>query len=161
MDVTDILISIRRIVRSINLESKKIQKQFGVSIPQILCLGFLHRSEGYHASQNELKLYLNLNASTVTGIVQRLEQKGLVARLPKSGDKRISQVILTSRGDELLNKIPPLLHEQLEAKLAALDSTELEGIEKSLEKLVSLLDIASVEASPLLSGMTDLDQHEA
>ncbi len=38
MDYKEILIQIRRIVRSINLESKKIQKDFSVSIPQILCL---------------------------------------------------------------------------------------------------------------------------
>ncbi|HYW94304.1 MAG TPA: MarR family transcriptional regulator [Bacteroidales bacterium] len=160
MDSTDILISIRRIVRSINLESKKIQRQFGVSIPQILCLGFLSRSTGYHASQNELKHYLNLNASTVTGIVKRLEQKGLVARLPRSGDKRVSQIILTSQGDELLKRIPPLLHEQLEEKLVSLDPAELSDIENSLEKLVSLLNIGSVEASPFLSGMTDLESQE-
>ena len=158
MDTTDILISIRKIVRSINLESKRIQKEFGVSIPQVLCLGFLRRTTDYRSSQNELKKYLNLNASTVTGIVKRLEQKGLVARLPKSGDRRITQIVLTSRGDQLLSRIPLLLHQQLEEKLSSLRTDELDAIEQSLDKLVSLLDIRSVEGTPFVSDLNGSEE---
>ena len=46
-DANEILLKIRKIVRSINLESKKVQKEYGVSIPQILCLEYLNRSENY------------------------------------------------------------------------------------------------------------------
>jgi DNA-binding MarR family transcriptional regulator len=158
MDTTDILISIRRIVRSINLESKKIQKEYGVSIPQVLSLGFLQRAPGFVSSQNELRKYLNLNASTVTGIVGRLEQKRLIARLPKSGDRRVTQIILTSSGNELLTKIPPLLHDRLEEKLSELSPEKLGLIEKSLEDIVSLLEISSVEAAPFITGLDDIGQ---
>lgn len=155
MDTTDILIKIRRIVRSVDIESKKIQKEYGVSIPQVLCLNFLHVSDNYQTTQGEIKKFLNLNSSTVSGIIKRLEKKGLLARLPKSGDKRVVNIALTSAGDNLLSRIPSLLHEQLSRKLQNLDSTELIKVEDSLETLIQLLDIEDVEASPILALSVD------
>ena len=151
METTDILIKIRKIIRSINLESKKIQKEYGVSIPQVLCLNYLHDAENFQATQGELKRFLNLNSSTISGIIFRLEKKGLVARLPKSGDKRVVNIALTSAGDKLISSMPSLLHEQLSKKLSTLQASELRMIEESLDLLVRLLDIQSVEASPMIT----------
>jgi DNA-binding MarR family transcriptional regulator len=151
MDTTDILIKIRKIVRSINLESKKIQKEYGVSIPQILCLNFLQDSPSYQATQGEIKKFLNLNSSTVSGIINRLELKGYLARLPKSGDKRVVNIALTSSGSKLLSKIPSLLHEQLSKKLKKLEDKRLIRVEESLDTLIQLLDIQNVDASPMIT----------
>jgi DNA-binding MarR family transcriptional regulator len=160
METTDILIQIRKIVRSINLESKKIQKEYGVSIPQVLCLNYLHEAPHFQATQSEVKRFLNLNSSTVSGIIQRLEKKGFVAKLPKSGDKRVVNIALTSAGDELISSMPSLLHEQLSAKLTTLKDSELRQIEDSLQILVGLLDIGSVEASPVITIESNIEDQE-
>lgn len=160
METTDILIQIRKIVRSINLESKKIQKEYGVSIPQVLCLNYLLEAPDFKATQRELKRFLNLNSSTVSGIINRLEKKGLVARLPKSGDKRVVHIALTSKGDELIASMPSLLHEQLSDKLQTLTATDLKQIEESLDELVRLLDIQAVEASPVITIEGNLEDQE-
>lgn len=151
MNTTDILVKVRKIVRSINLESKKIQKEHGVSIPQILCLNYLHDSPNFQATQSDIKKFLNLNASTVSGIINRLEKKGLIARLPKSKDKRVVNIALTSSGDQLLEQIPSLLHEQLSFKLQKLDENKIKLIEDSLDSLIDMLDIKEVEASPMIT----------
>ncbi|MEJ2595055.1 MAG: MarR family transcriptional regulator [bacterium] len=124
-DHTDILIMIRKIVRSINLESKKIQKDFGISIPQLLCLNYLGQQENYQGTHKELTVYLNLNSSTVTGIINRLEKKGLVARLPKKDDKRVTYISLTSAGFKLLGETPDLLHQKLLKKLYLIPESDL------------------------------------
>jgi DNA-binding MarR family transcriptional regulator len=160
MDTTEILIKIRKIVRSVDIESKKIQKEYGVSIPQVLCLSFLNESKNYQSTQNEIRKFLNLNSSTVSGIINRLERKGLLARLPKTGDKRVVNIALTSSGEKLLGTIPSLLHEQLSEKLQKLDDNELTKVEESLETLVKLLDIEQVEASPLITLESDLEDIE-
>lgn len=157
MDNTDILIKIRKIVRSINLESKRILKDYGVSIPQILCLNFLNGSPNFQSTQGEIRDFLNLNASTTSGIVQRLEKKGLIARLPKSGDKRVVNIVLTSQGAELYNKIPPILHEKLSHKLTELSSDKLTAIKDSLETLIELLNVNDVDAVPVISIDDTLD----
>jgi DNA-binding MarR family transcriptional regulator len=158
MDTTEILIKIRKIVRSVDIESKKIQKEYGVSIPQVLCLNFLRDSKNYQSSQGEIRKFLNLNSSTVSGIINRLERKGYLARLPKSGDKRVVNIALTSAGDTLLSKMPSLLHEQLSEKLAQLDAGLLQQVEKGLETLVTIMDIEKVNASPMLTMEEDLEE---
>jgi DNA-binding MarR family transcriptional regulator len=157
MDTTDILIKIRKLVRSIDIESKKVQKDYGVSIPQVLCLNFLRDSSNYQATQGEIRKFLNLNPSTVSGIINRLEKKGYLARLPKSGDKRVVNIALTSAGDKLLGTIPALLHEQLSEKLQRLNAEELKMVESGLETLVQILDIEQVEASPMIAMEIELE----
>lgn len=152
MDTTEILIKIRKIVRSINLESKKIQKEYGVSIPQILCLSYLREAENYQAGQGEIREFLNLNPSTTSGIINRLEAKGLVARLPKSGDKRVVTIALTSKGDQLMEKRPPLLHDRLSEKLENLDNATLEQLRGSLELLENILNINGLGAFPVITN---------
>ena len=157
MDATEILIKIRKIVRSVDIESKKIQKEYGVSIPQVLCLSFLNESPNYQSTQGEIRKFLNLNSSTVNGIVNRLEKKGLLARLPRCGDKRVVNIVLTSSGEKLLSTIPSLLHEQLTEKLQKLDDSELMKVEESLETLVKLMEIEQLKASPLIASDSDLE----
>lgn len=157
MDTTEILIKIRKIVRSVDIESKKIQKDYGVSIPQVLCLNFLLESPNYQSTQGEIRKFLNLNPSTVSGIINRLEKKGFLARLPKLGDKRVVNIALTSAGDKLLNTMPSLLHEQLSLKLKSLSKLELKTVEQGLDTLVRILEIEKVEASPLITMGIELE----
>jgi DNA-binding MarR family transcriptional regulator len=158
MDITEILITIRKIVRSINLESKKIQKEYQVSIPQILCLSYLNSSPNFQATQGEIRQFLQLNSSTTSGIIDRLENKGLLVRLPKQGDKRVVNISLTSKGAGLLKQIPEILHIQLSEKLRLLPDNKLQQIQESLQTLVSLLNIEEIEASPIITMEEPIDQ---
>ncbi|TKG94655.1 MarR family transcriptional regulator [Puteibacter caeruleilacunae] len=152
MNYTTILIKVRRIVRSINLESKKVQKDYGVSIPQMLCLEYLKSSPNYQATQKCIRDHLKLNSSTVTGIISRLEKKGLLARLPKIGDRRTTNITLTSKGDDMLKNTPDLLQQRLASKLSKISDEDLENINDALDLLVEMLEIEHLEASPMLTG---------
>ena len=140
MQYLEILIKLRRIIRSINLESKKIQKDFGISIPQLLVLQYLSEQEDYKASAKDIKGYINLNASTVSGIIQRLEEKGLVARLPNSDDKRGQFVTLTAKGADLLRESPTILEEKLSRRLKKLSPKQIDELYNSIEILTQLMD---------------------
>lgn len=157
MEYTDILISIRKIIRSINLESKRVQKQHGLSIPQYLCLNFLTRQQEYKASSKDIKIFLNLNASTVSGIIHRLEKKGFVAKLPNQGDRRSSFIYLTASGMDIVDKIPGLLHEKLTGKLKGLSTEELKKLQDALDLLVEFMEVEDIDASPLLTTDVNLD----
>ena len=158
MDNTNIIVKIRQIVRSVNLESKKIQKEYGVSIPQILCLSYLEGSDNYQATHKEITKYLNLNSSTASGIIYRLERKGFVARLPKGNDKRLSFIVLTMKGQELLSRVPPLMQDKISIKMEKLSTEKKEEIHNALDTLVRLLDIQDVDASPFLTIQDDLSK---
>lgn len=151
MNYLEILVKLRKIIRSINLESKKIQKEFGISIPQLLVLQYLSEQEDYKASGKAIKNYINLNASTVSGIVYRLEDKGLVARLPNVKDKRGMFVTLTAKGAELLKESPTTLQEKMSTRLKLLTPKQIEDLDNSIEILTRLMDAEDVDAAPLIA----------
>ena len=160
MKYTEILTRIRQIVRSVNLESKRIQKELGISIPQLLCLSFLNDQKNFQASHKSIKGFLQLNASTVTGIISRLEKKGLVARLPKQQDKRVGLIVITAKGVELLEKAPEPLHEQLSFKLKELSPQKLQKLQDSFDTIIDFLNIEQVDAAPIITAETDIPNVE-
>ena len=152
MTFSDILIKLRKIVRSINLESKKVEKEQGVSIPQLLCLQYLAEQEDYRTNASKLKTFLNLNASTISGILQRLEKKGLVAKLPKASDKRVTLISLTASGMELLQSAPITFQQKLSKKLKALPPEKLQTIIEGMDLLTKLMEVEEVDASPIITS---------
>ena len=151
MNREEVLINIRKIVRALNLENKRIQKQFGLSIPQLLCLNFLKNNPDFSANHKQIKDYLNLNASTVTGIISRLYAKGLVEKIPSKTDKRIVTVKLTKATENLFDKVPELMHSRLNQKLEELSPEKLLQLKTSLDFLIDLMDIDAVEAAPVIT----------
>ncbi len=151
MTYIEILVKLRKVIRSINLESKKIEKSFGISIPQLLCLQYLSEQEDYKALAAHIKDYLNLNASTISGIISRLENKGLVAKLPKLGDKRAAYVILTAKGLELLRATPTTLQEKLTNRLVELSPQQINSLYENIDLLVKLMDAENIDASPVVT----------
>lgn len=83
--------------------------QFGV-------LNVLHRTGG--ASQRELCDALDLDRSTVAGLVSRLEARGLVERARAAADRRRNLVRLTERGVAELRRFVPHAA-QVDASLTA------------------------------------------
>lgn len=148
MQYLEILVKLRKIIRSINLESKKIQKEFGISIPQLLVLQYLSKQTDYKTSAKSIKNHINLNASTVSGIVHRLEEKGLVARLPNVEDKRGMFVTLTAKGAELLKESPTTLQEKMSKRLKKLSPQQIEELNISIEILTQLMDAEDVDTAP-------------
>lgn len=160
MQYTDILIQIRQIIRSVNLESKRIEKEYGISIPQLLCLNFLNGQEHYQATNKEIKDFLKLNASTVTGLIVRLEKKGYIARLPKRADKRVGLITITASGVELLEETPEPLHKQLSQKLKELSPEKLGKLQESFETIIDFLNIEEVQAAPIITADPNIPRKE-
>ncbi len=156
MEYTDVLVGIRRIIRNVNLESKRIEKDYGISIPQLLCLNFLQKQPDQQASQKEIKDWLSLNASTVTGIINRLERKGLIAKLPRQGDKRVSKITITERGALLIADTPTPIHDRLSAKLKRLQPEHIVELQRAFELISNFLEGDIEDASPIITAEIDL-----
>ncbi|MBI9042612.1 MarR family transcriptional regulator [Lutibacter sp.] len=142
----------RKIVRSVNLESKQVEKEQGVSIPQLLCLQFLAEQKDFKANATQLKDFLNLNASTISGILRRLEKKGLVAKLPKASDKRITLLLLTTNGMKLIKSAPITFQQKLSEKLQALPPEKLQTIIDGIDILTNIMEVDKVDASPIITS---------
>ncbi|WP_434969709.1 MarR family winged helix-turn-helix transcriptional regulator [Microbacterium sp. bgisy207] len=72
---------------------------WGVTYQQLLVLGILWRDES--TSPGRIAAELHLDASTITGLVNRLESAGLVERFRPAGDRRTVMVTATEASADL------------------------------------------------------------
>ncbi len=79
--------------------SKRMQASIGLTGPQRVALRVLGRRPGISAGA--LADVLRLHPSTLTGILHRLERRGLVRRSPDPEDRRRIHLALTARGRRL------------------------------------------------------------
>jgi len=150
MDYFSIFIKLRKVIRFINLENKRIEKKVGLSIPQLLTLQLLSQCVGRRATGKEIKKHLVLNASTVTGIVNRLEKKGLVVKANSPDDRRTTFIVLTAPGMEALRQSPTTAQVNLSDKLTSLSPEKLAELSKSIDLLINILGAEEVDASAIL-----------
>ena len=80
-----------------------------------------------------------------------VESKSLVAKLPKSNDKRATYIILTAKGADLLYKYPPTLQEKLSKRLKKLTPEQIEELDRNIELLTLIMDVEDMDAAPLLT----------
>jgi len=152
MDYLEVLIKLRKIIRSINLESKRIEKNYSLSIPQLLALQYLQEQEQYQSTASQMKSFLKLNASTISGIISRLEHKNLVAKIPNAQDRRKTQIALTERGMRILKNAPTTLFEKLSTELSNLSVGQIENLQKNIDFLVRAMDAEDIDAAPILTN---------
>lgn len=129
---------VRRLVQAGDIYSKGLNKKYQVSQPQVSCI--LALNEYGPLSLSKLAQYILVKPSTVTGIIDRLEQKGLVRRQRNLADRRVITIELTDAGKELAAEAPPPIPETIIRGLRKLPLEEAEQIVNSLSTLVSMLD---------------------
>lgn len=77
-------------------------KMHGFTLPQWRALAEIFQNEGI--SQVALAAILDVDQMTVSGIVGRLEKRGLIERYPNPNDSRAKLARLTPEGRELITR---------------------------------------------------------
>jgi DNA-binding MarR family transcriptional regulator len=86
-----------------------------------------------------------VNSSTITGIIDRLEQKGFVLRSRTSPDRRVITISLTEKGTELVRTAPPPLQKKIVEGLRKLPPPAVDEIVQVLRKLATMMDVHELE----------------
>lgn len=133
----EVLTAIRKVIRAIDLNSKKIFRKYGLTGPQLVILKTL--DELGECPVGALAKHVLLSHATVTDIVYRLEKKGYVNRIKSKEDKRKIFVCLTETSKKMLLLNPFLMQEKFVEKFNALSDHEQYTILSSLEKLAILI----------------------
>ncbi len=141
--------ALRRISRAIELHSHSLASRYGMTVPQLAVLKELNARGG--CSIGELTRAVHLSQATVTGILDRLQRRGLVQRCRGRADKRKVHVWLTEAGQATLRRSPPLLHENFLAAFSRLHDWEQTQILSSLQRLVTMMEADGVDAAPMLT----------
>ena len=104
-----LLISLRRVIRAIDIHSRQLNKLSGLTGPQLMVIQKIDQLDAPLAKQ--IAQEINLSAATVTTIIDRLENRGMVIRKRSETDKRKVHLSLSDAGKTLLNSAPKPLQE--------------------------------------------------
>lgn len=145
-----VLIALRRIIRGVDLHSRHLAQCYRLTGPQLVLLKEIGRGEPL--TLGELAKRSSLSNATVTGVIDRLERRGLVIRIRGPRDRRQVLVEITSAGRAALDAAPPLLQEKFMRELQNLEKWEQAQLLASLERLAAMMDVTGLDASPLLTS---------
>lgn len=141
--IREIIYLIRRLMQAGELYTKELNKKYQVSAPQLHSLLVLYENGPLPPSQ--IARHIMVKSSTVTGIIDRLEQKELVNRVRNSPDRRVIKIELTEAGYKLAEHAPPAIQQKIIEGLKRLPKGEIEQIIQSLNTLTHMLDVQDLE----------------
>jgi len=154
-----VIVSLRRIIRAIDIRSRVLVTRYGLTGPQLTVLRELSAHDGTAVGQ--VTRAIHLSQATVTGILDRLAKRGLVRRQRSEEDKRRVHVWLTAEGRQLLVDAPPLLQEEFIDEFTKLDDWKQTQILSALQRVVSMMEAKHIDATAMLTtGPVDATPQE-
>ena len=111
----------------------KLAAEHDLSLTQLRVLGILRDRR---LKMSELADYLGLDRSTISGLVERTEKRGLVQRAPNPIDGRGVDVWLTARGAEAAQRGAAALARSLAPMTSALTPVEARRLTDLLVRLL-------------------------
>ena len=139
--------AVRSVVRALRLNTRSIEGKLGISLAQLFVLQQL--SDRPADSLNELAERTATHQSSVSVVVRRLVDRGLVTRVASSADRRRVQIALTPDGVAMLRGAPPTVQSDLIQGMSRMQPEQRTTLADLLETwvLASGIDLA---AAPMM-----------
>ena len=137
--------ALRRIVRAIQDYSHEVSHNFGVTGPQLWAMKTIFQNDGISLGELSRKMYLH--PSTISGVMDRLENKGYAVRYRNNADRRVVTVKLTPAGESLVKKAPNPAQGKLIHGLMNLDDDDLKNIYESVQRLVDIMEAQNLKVT--------------
>ncbi|MEU6408108.1 MarR family transcriptional regulator [Microbispora sp. NPDC046933] len=112
----------------------RIGGEHDLSLTQLRVLGILRDRR---ARVTELAAYLGLDKSTMSGLVDRAERRGLLTRGKNPDDGRVVDVYTTPAGLELAQRVEDEARRALTPMTGRLDAEQLDQLAKLLELVLT------------------------
>ncbi len=133
-----VIITLRQIIRAIDIHSKYLYKCYGLSGPQLIILREL--SGVPEISIGHLAKEISLSQATVTDILDRLQDKEFIIRQRDNYDKRRVFIKITEKGKIAIGKKLSLLNEDFTQKFNQLEDWEQTLILSSIQRIASMME---------------------
>jgi DNA-binding MarR family transcriptional regulator len=140
----DVLDAVRRIVRTLHESSRAAEKTVGLSAAQLFVLQTLADLPG--ASLNALAARTHTHQSSVSTVVSRLVDRGLVLRAPSAADARRLELRLSAEGRRLVGRAPDAAQTRLIRAVEQLPPARRGALARSLLDLTRSMDLADRRA---------------
>lgn len=132
------IVALRRITRAADIHSHLLQREFGVTGPQLGTLRVIHRLQP--VSAGDLARAAHIGYATLTGILDRLEANGHLTRKRDPADRRTAVLKMTKSGERLLATAPSLLQTRLHEDLQRMPQAERQALLDALLRVGSLME---------------------
>jgi len=156
--ISNIIDDLRRVFQILNEQSKKVEKDTGLTGPQLWAIKVIHENAPINLSDLAGRLYLHV--TTVGGIVDRLETHNLVKRTRSKDDRRMVSIELTAKGKSLIKNAPEVAQGLLVAGLEELPVTHLVEIDRSMRRLVKIFGAQKIPPKLILSSEVNLPKRK-
>jgi len=143
--ISEIMESLRRIIKSLQDYSQTVFSHFGITGPQLWALKTIYQMGSL--SLGELSKGMYSHPSTVSGVVDRLERKGYVVRDRTDKDRRVVNVRLTPKGKMIVKKAPNPVQGKMIYGLRKLKKTKLNLIYQSVQELVGIMEAHNLKVT--------------
>ena len=108
-----------------------------ISMDQWIVLGPIWENEGI--SHKEISEYCLKDKTSVTKIIDTLEKKNLVVRVPDQLDHRVKRVVLSNKGKELFLKAIPIMELTRDELRDGITEQDIESLRSVLTKIYNNL----------------------
>jgi len=143
--ISEIMQSLRRIIKSLQDYSQMVSSHFGITGPQLWALKTIYQRG--NLSLGELSKGMYLHPSTVSGVVDRLEKKGFVLRDRTEKDRRVVKVCLTPKGKTLVRRTPNPVQGKMIYGLRKLKKEKLNLVYESVQELVGIMEAQNLKVT--------------
>ncbi len=143
-DADRVVQGLRRVVRALQSFSQDIYRNYGLTAPQLWALKTLLRLGPMPVGR--LAAELAVHQSSLSLLVDRLEARGLVRRRRSSQDKRVVELLLTTRGRTLAAEAPEAAQGRLRHALDQLPAARVKEIRQAVEQIVAAMEASDLEA---------------
>lgn len=144
----ELLVALRRVIRAVDLRSKQLSKDVGLTGPQLMVMQNIEGNPGVMV--REIAESINLSPATITNILDRLENRGLAQRIRSTKDKRKVSVHLTDLGNQALENAPRPLQEHFIDRFNDLKEWEQSQMVATMQRIATMMDAEKIDASPFL-----------
>jgi DNA-binding MarR family transcriptional regulator len=148
--VTEILNALRVLVHALQVGSRSAEEEVGLTGAQLFVLEKLKDTK--QLSVNELAALTHTHQSTVSVVVSKLVDKGLVSRVRSNEDARVQQLSITKKGQERLKKSSQTVQERLLRSIKRLPERERAHLNDMLRHVLLGAGIAELEPALFLES---------
>lgn len=134
----DVLMKLRIVIRAAHRHSAWTEKQCGVTGAQLWVIQELH--EAGQLRVGEVAARLSIHQTTASNLIDALAKRELVVKQRDSGDQRVVNLALSTRGKAIFASAPKPARGLLPEALMQLDATALDNLNAGLQSLLSVID---------------------
>jgi DNA-binding MarR family transcriptional regulator len=145
------LIALRRILRATELYERKLAQAAGLTPAKLRVLQIVASRADGSATPKALATQMGVAQGTVTALIDKLEQTGMVTRQRSETDRRQTNVVITAPGRAAVKDAPDALQQRFVRAFERMQDWEQAQLVASLERVATMLDADDIDASPVLT----------